>query len=209
MQLHEFARIVFIEAFIRSVGLGRLAGLHSGGNGIGPDADPVVQVIQHRRALRGSHQEIMELAQRVRTDCIALVAGHQVGIDVFIEKDVEVVVPEIGHHLFKLARAVNGAQNLRLLQLAHHHTGGIVHGIVNFAVSGRKLRQQPVAVFIGQIAGKSHAVGNRQLHQRCHPLFTRNGQQHLRNVMGNVFRLLRGGVLRGLVGGSFLRRIFG
>ncbi len=109
MQLHEFAPEILIEALLGRVGIGRLAGLESCGLRIGSNAQPVVQVKEHGWALGHRSQKIAEFAKGIGADGVAFITGDQVWVLVLEDKDVEVVKPEVGHHFFELALAVNGS----------------------------------------------------------------------------------------------------
>ena len=91
-----------------------------------PDAQPVVEIEQHRRALRGRHQQVFELPQHMRADRVALVAGHQVTVGSLVDEHVEVVEPEVRHHFVELPFAIDRAQQLGLHQLIDHHLLGII-----------------------------------------------------------------------------------
>src|SRR6266700_4544101 len=78
------------------------------------NAQPVIKIKEHGRALRSGHQQIFKLSERVRTNHVALIARDQVTIRAFAYEHVEVVEPEIGHHFLELALAVGGAQELGL-----------------------------------------------------------------------------------------------
>ena len=55
------------------------------------------------------------------TNHVALIGGDHVAVWPFIDEYIEVIEPEVGHHFFKLALAVDGAQQLGLGQLTAHH----------------------------------------------------------------------------------------
>src|SRR5258707_11901812 len=137
VQLHDFARIVFVQptgpvlllfvallllpprkSAVVETAPGTLAWPINGQLRIRPHALPVVQVEQHGRALRRAYQQVFEFSQHVRTDHITLVSRDHVPVRAFADKNVEVVVPEVGHDLFKLAVAIDGAQQLGLGQFA-------------------------------------------------------------------------------------------
>ena len=80
-------------------------------------AHPVVEVEQHRRALRGRAEQIAELAEHVRPDRLALVLGQQKPIGALARVDVEVVEPEVGEHFLQLPLAVDRAQHFLFGQL--------------------------------------------------------------------------------------------
>jgi hypothetical protein len=78
----------------------------------------VIEVDQHRRALGGGLEEAAEAAEGLRADGVALV-GEEIGADLGVgRRDVEVVEPEIGHHLFELVLGLDGAHQLLGHQLA-------------------------------------------------------------------------------------------
>src|SRR5205085_4805585 len=77
------------------------------------------QVIEHRRTLRRSDEQLFEFAERVRANCVALIRGGEPTNVVFVSEDVEVIEPEINHHLLQLALAENSTQQLGLLQFNH------------------------------------------------------------------------------------------
>src|SRR5215470_10554608 len=78
---------------------------------------PVIQIEKHGRRLRCGHQQIFELAKRMRTNHIALISRQHVAVSAFIDENVEVIQPEIGHDFIKLPLAVDRAQQLRLREL--------------------------------------------------------------------------------------------
>src|SRR5207245_5928367 len=59
---------------------------------------PVIEIKQHRRTLRRGQQQLFESSQRARADHIALIGRDQISVGALIDKNVEVVEPEIGHH---------------------------------------------------------------------------------------------------------------
>jgi len=138
VQLHDLARVVFIQAAGAVLILlrpGRHLINHTEGAapelpppvpvdrqlGVGAHALPVVQVEEHGRTLGCGHQQVFKPAQDVRADHVALVRRDHVTVGAFVDENVEVVVPEIGHHFVELALAVEGAQQLCLRELAAHH----------------------------------------------------------------------------------------
>ena len=90
----------------------------------GSHALPVVQIEEHRRALRHGAEQIAEPAEDVRPDRVALVL-RQVGAHrALAGEDVEVVEPEVDEHFLELARRVDGAQDLLLAELVHRDADG-------------------------------------------------------------------------------------
>ena len=94
--------------------------------GIG--AHPVVEIEEHRRALRRSFEQVAELAKDVGTYGIAIVLGQQEPVAAFPRVDVEMVEPEIGEHLLQLALAIHRAKQLLLRQLEDDSIGLLLHG---------------------------------------------------------------------------------
>ncbi len=72
-------------------------------------------------------EQILKLAERVRTDYIAFVARQHQAVESLVPKHVEVVEPEVGHHLFKLALAIDGAEKFCLRQFVRDHARRVVH----------------------------------------------------------------------------------
>jgi len=89
-------------------------------------AHPVVQIEQHRGALRRRLEQIAELAEDVRTNRVALVLGEQESGGPLARVDVEVVEPEIAEHFLELSLAVGRTQNLLLRELDDHHVGALL-----------------------------------------------------------------------------------
>ena len=149
VQLHELARVVFIEAG-RAVVVRRLAAsllyllhsprIHTTRPLHAPDgvldrvvarsrhrpghvavflggAAPVVQVHEHRRAVGDGPQHLMEAAQHVRPNCVALVGRHEIASLAGVGEDVEVVVPEVDQNLGELPVALHGADDARRSEL--------------------------------------------------------------------------------------------
>ena len=83
-------------------------------------AQPVVQVKQHRRALRRAFQQSLEFTQRVRPDHVPFIGSQQPAVVALSRKHVEVVEPKVVHHLFELPLAVNRARDFRHAQLGNH-----------------------------------------------------------------------------------------
>ncbi len=115
MQLHEFAAVVFIQAFVLGTQSGSLPWLNTCGLRGWTNACPVIQVVEHGWRLGHSRQKVAELAQRVGSDRVTLIAGDEILVLVFINEDVEMVEPEIRHHLLELPFTVHGAQHFGLL----------------------------------------------------------------------------------------------
>src|SRR5271170_1351269 len=123
MEFEQLASVIFVQT-IAALGriwsrVGAPVGPGMGRNSqslrrVRPHAQPVVQVKQQCRALRRSHQQVFELAERVRANYIALVAREHQAVESLVQEYIEVIEPEICHYLFKLALAVDGPQKFRL-----------------------------------------------------------------------------------------------
>jgi len=81
---------------------------------------PIVEIKLHRRMAGGGQQHAAETAEYMRADGVALVAGHHHPDIALVDRDVEVVDPEVDQYLFELARRIPRAQQLRLDRLRHH-----------------------------------------------------------------------------------------
>ena len=53
----------------------------------------------------------VELAEHMRANRIALIAGEQITVRAFVHVNVEMVEPEIDQQFLQLMFAINGAQN--------------------------------------------------------------------------------------------------
>jgi hypothetical protein len=64
----------------------------------------------HGRAFQRGHDQILELAQRVRADHVFFVIGGEQAYTAFGRVHAEMVEPEPHHLFFQLIAAINGAQ---------------------------------------------------------------------------------------------------
>ncbi len=164
VEFQQFAAIVLIQAAALAFGL-----LHRGGTAlpgrpapvvivvalwdavgeirIRSYAQPVVEIEEHGRTLRCRHQQVLKLTHGVRTDHVALVAGEQVAVGSFPNEHIEVIEPEIGHHFFQLAVAVNGTQQFALHQFAGYDLLRIVERHESLAL----LRLHPLHEFVALV----------------------------------------------------------
>src|SRR5580693_1965836 len=124
VQFHEFAAVVFVESVALAFGLVGLAviaysslpviigslGNAVGDVGVRSDAQPVIKIKQHGWTLCGRDQQVLKLAEGMRANDVAFVAGEQVVLRALANEYVEVIKPEVGHHFLQLAIAVDGAQ---------------------------------------------------------------------------------------------------
>ena len=169
-------------------------------------AHPVVEIEEHRRALRGRLQQLAEAAEHMRANRVALVlADVDLGAPLACE-DVEVVEPEIDEHLFELPVAVDGAEQLGLGQLgedlplapdgvAHpgaerravhwrRHRGrsrGLRPGLRVAAVGVRLLPLPPLLPRRREVVARDRLRIQRQRRQR--------GEPSIEVVVGNPLRL--------------------
>ena len=100
VQLHQFTCIVF-------VGMVFVVGL-------------VIQVNHHRWRVCRSPQEIAEIAESMPAYNFAVIHHFQIPAIAFRHRDIEMVAPELHHHLVELPFAVNLPEQCRLLQLLNH-----------------------------------------------------------------------------------------
>src|SRR5207302_1813091 len=83
-------------------------------------AQKIIQIKQHCRTLCRRLHQVLEFPQRVRLNHVALV-GRQIPFHFALRGvHVEVVEPEIVHHLLQLALAVNRARHFRHRQFFHN-----------------------------------------------------------------------------------------
>ena len=138
--------------------------------GIWANALPVIEVEEHCRTLGSGDQQIFKFAQRMRTNHISLIRGEHVTIRTFVDEDIEVIHPEIGHHFIKLSLAVDSSQQLRLDKLALNHLLRIHHRQQRFFLLRRETLDQPFALLMGQrMRNRTHGV-RTHLHQICDAL---------------------------------------
>ena len=122
VQLQQLARVVLVDA---RVGRSSAAAVCTSRTLRTPRTlctlltrtQPVVEIEQHRRALRGGAEHVAEVAEHVWPNRVALVLGDVVARRAFAGEHVEVVEPEIDQHFFELALAVDRAQQLRFLDV--------------------------------------------------------------------------------------------
>ena len=82
---------------------------------------PIIEIKEHGRTFRRRDQEILEFAQDMRANHVAFIRREHVAIRTFVDEDVEVIHPKVGHHFVELAFAVDSAQELRLRELSLHN----------------------------------------------------------------------------------------
>ena len=163
VKFHKFAAVVFIETLLA----GALAGVR--GRRL-----PVVEIEQHGGTLRGGQQQILKAAQHVRADRVAFITGDQISVPVFIQIDVEVVVPKIGQDLFQLAVAVYGAEELGVNQIET----GDARGSAEQLNAAAEFRRGGVYKFAADIFG--------QLIESLELFFGRHAFES-RQTIGNTF----------------------
>src|SRR5262245_35386424 len=81
-------------------------------------------------------QKILEIAQNIRPDRVALIGSYEHAIKPFIEENVEVVKPEIREQLLQLVRRKHRALELGLRQFA---IDGLYRGEPHFRFFARIL----------------------------------------------------------------------
>ena len=172
VQLQQLAAVILVQATAL-----RARSAAESLRGSGTDRLPVIQVEQHGRAFGGGFQQVAELAQHVRADGVALVFGGQVTVGSLVHEDVEMVEPEIGQHFVQLAIAIDGAQNLTLLEVAHHNlrrSGGELDAAAQLR---RRGHEQRLPHLLGQRADHVRLLLRRQPHERRQALPRRAGAE--------------------------------
>src|SRR5207248_9768759 len=74
-------------------------------------AKKIVEIKKHRGTFRRRGDQVLEFSQHARLDDVTLVRSEVVTVFAFAGEHVEVVEPEIVHHLLELALAVNRARH--------------------------------------------------------------------------------------------------
>jgi hypothetical protein len=105
VQLHDLTRVVLIWR--------------------GKTAQVLIEIHQHRRALRCGAQQIRKLAQGERTNHVAIV--DSLADTHLVDADREVIGPEVDHALLQLLLGERRAIERRVLQLVVHFTGVLRH----------------------------------------------------------------------------------
>ena len=73
-----------------------------------PNGLLVVQIGQHGRALRSRHEQVLKLSERMRPNGGPLILDEIPGRELLLmQVHIEVIQPEVGHHGFELAIAVD------------------------------------------------------------------------------------------------------
>jgi hypothetical protein len=172
VQLHQLARVVLVESALASAVRSRRH------DEVRPGAEPVVEVEEHRRMVRGGAHEVGELAHRVRADRFALV-GRDVPPHVALAREhVEVVEPEIDHELFELALARHGTHDLRGLELGGDPRRALVHRVQRLHFLTRHLAVRDLRPQLG--------IGARELAERLGDGHPERGQLGQGPVGGGV-----------------------
>jgi hypothetical protein len=131
MQFQQFASIVLIQPALAPFAGGRMRGR------LCSHRLPVIEIEQHGGTLRGSAQQILELAEDVRANGVAFIGRDQITVGAFFQEDVEVVIPEIHEHFFQLAVAVDGAKEFGPHEVLRHHGLGPIGALDAAAQAGR------------------------------------------------------------------------
>ena len=192
MELHHFPAVVFVEAAIALLGVG-IGGVDSVGERVGADGEPVVEVDHHGGRLGGGEEQVAELAEGVFADGVALVGGGVPLVGVFADVDVEVIEPEVGHDLLKLALGEDGAEELGLGELVDDLVGGAdvgVHGVEDFALAGIEVGDEQILLVAADVGGEGDAVGDGQLDEGGHALVFGQGEEVAGDAGGGGLVLL-------------------
>ena len=124
VQFHQLAAVVFIQA------LAILASVRS-----------VDCQLSRKKSMAGlsavARRRSLKMTEHVRANHVTFVGGDHIAVSPLIEKDVEVVVPEIGEDFFELAIAVNRAKHFGLDQVLIDYLYGAVEDLDLAAQVGR------------------------------------------------------------------------
>ena len=151
-------------------------------------AHPVVEIEEHRGALRGRLEQIAETAEHVRPDRVALVLGQHEPDLALARVDVEVVEPEVGQDFLQLPLAVDGAQQLLRAELDHGAVGLLLHGIRHPRRLGLRLglvgcRSLPLSPW-PRIAGCANCS---EISRELRPSVTRPARRSLNGAVRDPF----------------------
>src|SRR5262249_22115524 len=97
VELQQLARVVLVGAFARRR----------------TPVGTAVEVPEHRRAQRGGGDQVTKSPQRMAANHLAVVGRLEPGALALARVDVEVVAPELDHHLPELPSRVRGAEDAR------------------------------------------------------------------------------------------------
>ena len=176
MQLHQFPAEIFVQPALlwflvlpllrraRRITVRPAAHLLARGafggqalRGIGISAQEIIQIEKHRRALRGGGDQVAELAESVWLNDVALVRREIPFHFALPGENIEVVEPEIVHHLLQLPFAINRAKHLGHGKLFHDSLRAL-------AVVGDRSRNC-VWIHSQRISLRSPARGRIELHR--------------------------------------------
>ena len=143
------------------------------------NALPVVEIEKHRRTLSGCNQQVFEFTQSTWTNHITLIGSEHVTIGAFIDEDVEVIHPEIGHHFVELALTVDGAKQLGLRELSLNHELRIYHRQQRFfLLRGESIHELRALLLVQRLGDGAHVIG-AHFHQVLKALIGRFADQRV------------------------------
>ena len=121
MQLHQLSCVVLVDAARGARGCAAsLGSARRASWGLLSDILPVIEVEEHGRALRGGFEHVAEVTEHIRPDGFAFVLAQVIARRALAGEHVEVVEPEVDQHFLQLPLAVEGAQQLGLLDVGDH-----------------------------------------------------------------------------------------
>ena len=126
MQVHQLARIVFVEAFETPFGVRRADAA----------AEPIVPIELHGRMMRHRSQQLAEIAERIGPDRLVLEIGNPIAVPALAFENIEMVEPELGHHFLQLPRTFCRQPDSRLMRLRRHFARGALTRAVLFFRGG-------------------------------------------------------------------------
>ena len=168
VQLHQLARVVFVQSL--EAPLRRRAA--------GCGVTPVVEIEQHRRVLRRRAQQVAETAEHVRAYRLLLEGAGPETVQALAGEDVEMVEPELDHHLLELSRAFDGAQQARFEGLAEHASGTLPLGLRRGRVARPGLALARLAGELAEQLDRRHA----QRLERLQPATQILGERYVARV---------------------------
>ena len=118
VQLHQFAGVILVDASPHPRSPSPQRGEGARGRGPRRYALGIIQIEQHGGAARRRDEQVFEAAERPWPDRFLDIGRQQKPVGSLAHKDVEVVRPEVDHHLAQLALRDGRADDRELLQLA-------------------------------------------------------------------------------------------
>ena len=187
MQLHHLAAVVLVQPFAALLRI-RIRRVDSVRARVWPDRKPVVEIHHHGRRLGRGQQQVAKLAQRMRANRIALVGGGVPLVGILGHEDVEVIEPEVGHHLLQLALGHDRTHHLGLGKFVADPVRSIqpaLHRVEDFALVRVQVAEELILLRPGHVLDESYALLDRQRVECGHAPLPGQHQQFAHHPRGD------------------------